>query len=261
VASNKLVAKTANDVGKAAARSSPASPAAKPPKAITVVPPGEEAAFLAPLPIEALWGVGPKTAERLKALEIRTIGDLAGWPEKDLARRFGKHGQELSVRSRGLDDRPIVTSHEAKSVSQETTFTQDVRDREVLRQTLQELSAGVARRLHAEGLSGTTVKLKVRWPDFTTLTRQTTLDHGTDESGEIFTTALELFERVWQPGQAVRLLGVGASGLGQPFRQLTLWEGTLEKDRRLQEAVEALQERFGQGAILRGSQLERRKHE
>lgn len=254
VATNKLVAKTATDVGKASARGS------GPPNAITVVPPGEEAAFLAPLPVEALWGVGPKTAERLKEIGIRTVGDLARWPEDDLKRLFGKSGQELVQRARGLDDRPIITFHESKSISQETTFIQDVREGSMLRRTIQELADGVGRRLREENLSGTTIKLKIRWPDFTTLTRQTSLDHATDSPAEINRTAVELFEKVWQPGKAVRLIGVGVSGLGPPIRQLGFWEGDLEKDRRLQEAIDALRERFGRSAILRGDQLERRSH-
>jgi DNA polymerase-4 len=249
VATNKLVAKTATDVGKAAARS------ARPPNAITVVTPGEEAVFLAPLPIEALWGVGPKTANRLKELGIHTIGDMARWPEVDLARMFGKLGHDLSLRSRGIDDRPVVTAHEAKSISQETTFARDVSDAAILRRTLFDLADGVGRRLRQEGLSGTTIKLKIRWPDFTTLTRQATLDHTTDQAGEIYETAVELFEKVWRAGQPVRLIGVGASGLGPPVRQLSLWDGDIEKDRRLQEAVDLLRQRYGKRVVVRGSQI------
>ena len=130
VATNKLVAKIANNVGKAAAHGE------GPPNAIRVVPPGEEAIFLAPLPCDALWGVGPKTAERLAALGMHTIGAIAAWPADDLARRFGKNGAELARHALGLDDRPIVTQHERKSASQETTFDRDVSDGDALRRTL-----------------------------------------------------------------------------------------------------------------------------
>jgi DNA polymerase-4 len=264
VATNKLLAKTANDVGKAGARREQArreqARREGPPNAVTVVPPGEEAAFLAPLPVEALWGVGPKTAERLREIGLRTIGDLALRSEADLARLFGKLGRDLALRARGIDDRPIVTSHEAKSISQETTFSQDVSDGSILRRTLQEQSEAVAHRLRGSNLTGTTVKIKIRWPDFTTLTRQTTLDHSTDQTGEIYHAALDLFEKVWRFGQAVRLIGVGVSGLGAPMRQLSLWDGDLQKDRRLQDAIDSLQEKFGKKAVLRGSQLERHKH-
>jgi DNA polymerase-4 len=249
-ATNKLVAKTATDVGKAAERS------ASPPNAITVVPPGQEAAFLAPLPVQALWGVGPKTAERLNELGIRAIGELANWPAGDLARLFGKLGYELSERSRGIDERPLVTSREAKSISQETTFVQDIKDGEILRYTLQGQCEGVANRLRQHELSGGTVKLKLRWSDFTTLTRQVTLNHTTNQPGEIYSAAVDLFEKAWHPGQAVRLIGVGVSGLRPPIRQLSLWDAEIEKDRRLQNAIDSLREKFGDRAVRRGSQLE-----
>ena len=184
VATNKLVAKIANDVGKGRVRSG------KYPNAITVVPPGEEAAFLAPLPVQALWGVGPKTAERLAAWGMNTIGDIAKWPEDDMARRLGKHGQDLARRARGIDNRPLVTEREAKSISKEVTFIQDVSDGDELRRTLRKLAEGVGRNLRRQKLSGSTVKLKLRWPDFTTLTRQTTLPRPTDQDSEIVGAAL-----------------------------------------------------------------------
>ncbi len=218
VASNKLVAKIATDVGKAAARSGAS------PEALCAVPPGQEAAFLAPLPTLALWGVGPKTAERLGLLGIRTIGALAAWPADDLARRFGAHGAELARHARGLDDRPIVTEREAKSISKETTFARDERSQSVLAETIRALAAQVADKLRREGLGGGTVKLKLRWEDFTTLTRQQTLTHPTDDAALIGATARRLLEQVWEPGRAARLVGVGVSGLGAPLRQLTLWE-------------------------------------
>lgn len=225
VASNKLVAKIANDHGKSLARSE------QPPCAITVVPPGEEAAFLAPLPVLRLWGVGPKTAARLaQELGVQTIGDLAQQPEAALAQRFGKNGRDLYQHARGLDDSPVVTFHEPRSASQEVTFSRDERNEARLRQTLQELCQGVEERLRADGYAGTTVKLKLRWPDFTTLTRQITLPASTDQAAVIYAAATRLFERVWLPGKAVRLLGVGVSGLAQPddparptARQLSLW--------------------------------------
>ena len=250
VAANKLVAKIASDVGKAAARSG------GPPNAIQVVPSGQEVEFLAPLPVMMLWGVGPKTATRLEELGIKTMGDLARWPEADLARRFGKVGHELSRHARGLDDRPIVTTREAKSISQETTFVRDIRDGVLLRRTLRSLADQVGRRLRQEGLSGTTVKLKIRWPDFTTPTRQTTLQQPTDQDEVIYTVALKLFEQIWKTSQPVRLIGVGVSGLGPRSRQLGLWETDAARAERLQAAVDKLRERFGEQAVKRASELE-----
>jgi DNA polymerase-4 len=249
VATNKLLAKTANDVGKASFRGE------GPPNAITVVPPGQGAAFLAPLPVVALWGVGPKTAERLADLGIQKIGELASRSEVELMRLFGKTGYDLAQRARGIDDRPIVTSHAVKSISQEVTFAQDVRDAKVLERTLYQQAAKVGENLRHRRLTGTTVKIKLRWADFTTLTRQLTLDHSTDQDQEIFSTALALFHKTWEPGKPVRLLGVGVTGLREPVRQLSLWDATTEKDRQLQTAIDQLRQRFGKQIVSRGGEI------
>ena len=264
VASNKLVAKIATDAGKAASLKASATPG--PPNAITLVPPGQEAAFLAPLPVRALWGVGPKTAERLAELGIRTIGELAAWPEADLAKRFGKNGSELSRHARGLDDSPVISEHEAKSISQETTFARDIKDPAALRQTLRQLSEKVGSQLRTAGLKGRTVKLKLRWSDFTTLTRQATLAAPTDQDEEIYQAVLSLFERLWQAPRPVRLLGVGVSHFTTPEthqshrehqrRQLSLWDVAPAERQQLEQALQELQARFGSQAIHRGrSQL------
>ncbi len=223
VASNKLVAKIATEVGKKTAQKG------QPPNAVTIVPPGTEAAFLEPLPAEMLWGVGPKTAAKLAGHGIKTIGDIARHPAADLARWFGENGRDLARRARGVDESPVVTEHAVKSISQETTFARDVRDDKVLADTLRELSAEVGRRLRQAGIAGTTVKIKLRWPDFTTLTRQVTLPQPTDQDEQIYATALDLLGRVRSKGQAVRLIGVGVSGLGAPLRQLELWGAQAEK--------------------------------
>jgi DNA polymerase-4 len=248
VAANKLVAKIANDAGKSEAKTD------GPPRAIKVVPPGQEATFLAPLPAQALWGVGPKTAERLAGLGLLTIGDMAGWPEEDLGRRFGKIGYDLAKRAKGIDDRPVETERETKSISQETTFPRDVTDAQTLRQTLRKQSAGVGRRLRQAGLAGATVKLKLRWADFTTLTRQITLPQPADQDDQIYASALNLFEKAWRLGRPVRLLGVGVSGFGQP-RQLGLWDEAQADNQQLQETLDDLRERFGDDVIRRGDEL------
>jgi DNA polymerase-4 len=249
VANNKLVAKIANNVGKAAARGD------APPSALKVVPPGEEAAFLAPLPADALWGVGPKRAERLAALGIHTIGDIARWPERDLVRRFGKHGEELARHACGLDDRPIVTEHERKSISQETTFARDVTDATLLHTTLRDQAVEIAAALQRQQLMATTVKIKLRWSDFTTLTRQITLAQPTNDTATIHTTASTLLVRVWE-GQPVRLIGAGVSGLSEA-RQLSLWDAPDERSERLYDAVREVRKRYGASAIRRASDLGR----
>jgi len=248
LASNKLVAKIATEVGKKAAKSG------SPPFALTIVPTGEEAAFLAPLPAEMLWGVGPKTSARLSGLGIHTIGDLAKWPESEMIRLFGENGRELAHHAKGIDDRPVVMERETKSISQEETFARDVRDDQSLEKTLRGQAAEVARQLRKNNLAGTTIKLKLRWPDFTTLTRQTTLPQATDQQEMISQTALNLMRAVRRSGQAVRLIGVGVSGLGPPIRQLSLWDSESEKSRRLQDAVEALKEKYGDKVIHRGEE-------
>jgi DNA polymerase-4 len=253
IASNKLVAKIATEVGKALAlKRIKAQGLAEPPNALTVVPAGEEAAFLSPLPADMLWGVGPKTSKRLAELGIHTIGDIARWPEVELIRLFGENGRELSQHAKGIDNRPVVTERETKSISQEVTFSRDVRDDKTLETTIREQSAEVARQLRKNELAGSTIKLKIRWPDFTTLTRQTTLNHRTDQEEEIAEAALKLMKSVRRPNQHVRLIGVGVSGLGAPIRQLGLWDADTGKSRKLQEAVDSLQEKYGRDVIHKG---------
>ncbi len=254
IASNKLVAKIATEVGKSLAlREIKEKGEAKPPNALTVVPFGEETAFLSPLPADMLWGVGPKTSARLTELGIYTIGDIAKWPESELIRMFGENGRDLARHSKGIDDRPITTERETKSISQEITYSKDVRDDFVLQKTLHEMSTEVARQLRKNNLVGKTIKLKIRWPDFTTLTRQTTLLRPTDQEDEIEKIALDLMKLVRKPNQAVRLIGVGVTGLGQPIRQLGLWDMDSEKERKLQEVVNELQEKYGKRVIKRGN--------
>lgn len=246
IASNKLVAKLATDVGKKTGRKGEA------PNALLIVKPGEEAAFLEPLPVEMMWGVGPKTGEKLASLGIKTIGDIARVPEDGLVRWFGSNGREMWQHAHGRDDRPIVTEYEAKSISQEVTFTRDVSDDKKLERTLRDLSSQVGRRLRNSGLAGTTVKIKVRWTDFTTLTRQVSVPQPTDQDEEIFHTALALLNKVRPRGKEVRLIGAGVSGFKPPLRQLGLWDGDSEKQRKLQAALDDLQEKFGRKIIQRG---------
>lgn len=246
VATNKLVAKIATEVGKARAEGG------KPPNAIIVVPPEEEAAFLAPLPVGMLWGVGPKTAERLGEFGVSTIGDLARMDRQILEREFGKWGHYLAERAQGIDDRSVVTSHQAKTLSHEVTFPQDVSDGNALQDALRRLSAQVVKRLKAKGMQASTVKIKVRWPDFTTLTRQTTLTTPTDEQDVVFEVANRLFHNLWKPGNPVRLLGVGVGGLTSGPRQLGLWDPEMKRNQRLQHALAELQARYGLAIIHRG---------
>ena len=246
-ATNKLVAKIANDVGKSRAGKGDY------PRAITIVPPGQEAAFLAPLPVRALWGVGPKTEEKLHALGIFTIGQLAERSEKELGALFGQHGWDLARRARGIDNRPVAPERGlAKSISKETTFARDVNEAKVLEATLRRLSEGVARSMRRKGYQGRTVKLKLRLSDFTTLTRQTTLPKPTDDDRIIAREATILLKRLWSEGQPVRLVGVGVTNLQKGLVQLSLWEEKDARFRELQAAMDALREKYGQDVIHRG---------
>ncbi len=242
VASNRLVAKIATNVGK--------------PNGLVVVPAGQEAAFLAPLPVGMLWGVGPKTQAVLKQAGVETIGDLAGLPTDRLALLFGDRGTDLAASAKGEDDSPVEEWHEARSMSSETTFARDLSNGEELRHTLRQLSDDVGGRLREEGLAGTTVRVKLRWPDFKTITRQRRLGQPTNQDGEIYEAALELFEGTWRRNQAVRLIGVAVSGLGPPARQLGLFDRSWEEDSRLLAAVDAIRAKYGKGAVQRASDLQ-----
>ena len=246
-ATNKLVAKVATDVGKAAIKTNTY------PSAIQIVNPGQEAAFLAPLPSEALWGIGPKTAEQLAKIGVRTIGDLANWPERDLYQRFGQQGYDLARRANGIDYREVITQRATKSISQETTFEQDVSDETQLLSKLRKQADSIGKSLKHADLLGATVKLKLRWADFTTVTRQTTLPDPTDQADMIYQYAVELFQQNWKRGLPIRLIGLGISGLQPPSRQLSLWDSpNLQKQANLQTVIDELREKFGQESIYQG---------
>lgn len=211
VAQNKLVAKVASDRRK--------------PGGLTVVRPGEEAVFLAPLPVRVLWGIGSVTAQRLAAMGVTTVGELARVPEAELRTRFGNHGAAMARHAQGIDGRPLVTERETKSVSQERTFVRDLARLTALKHHLWRLSQGVAHRLHRAELAAGTIGIKVRYADFRTVTRQMSLMEHTDDEKQIYRTALVLLERAWEAGRAVRLLGVAASQLDPPTGQLSFWQG------------------------------------
>lgn len=209
VATNKLVAKVASDRDK--------------PGGLTVVRPGEEAQFLAPLPVRVLWGIGPVTAGKLAEMGVTTVGELAQVSEDRLREHFGRQGAAMAQHARGVDMRPVVTEYERKSISQELTFARDVAHWDALKRYLWRMSQRVAEMLKSDGLAAGTVSIKLRYADFSTLTRQMSLPVPTDDPIEIYRVALLLLERAWQHGRPVRLLGVGGHNLSAPSAQLTLW--------------------------------------
>lgn len=246
VATNKLVAKIATDVGKTASMTGDY------PRAIMVVPPGEEAVFLAGLSVRMLWGVGPKTAALLEERGIHTIGELANFSQRELVRLFGKGGYDLARHALGIDDRPVIPEHLIKSISQEVTFPKDIREEALLRQALSELTKQVVDRLRHEKLYCKTIRLKLRWPDFATNSKQQTLSNPTDDETLISMTVQELFGQLWKPGRFVRLLGVGVSSLSSQVYQLSLWQNEDCKKHQLLAAIDELRARYGKSVIDHG---------
>ncbi len=250
VASNKLVAKIATDVGKASVKTDTY------PSAITIVPEGEETSFLAPLPLEALWGIGPKTANNLRQIGIHNIGELADWPINDLVKHFGKVGFDLHARANGIDNRPIQTYREPKSYSQEVTFSRDTNNQTKLENQIKKQCDQISKSLDKANLLCTTVKIKLRWPDFSTITRQVTLNLPTDEPDIIFEQAYKLFLSNWDKKTHIRLIGVGVSGLTPPSRQLSLWDNVdYEKLAQLEALIHQVRQKFGSQSIQKGTQL------
>lgn len=239
LSTTKLVAKIASDERK--------------PAGFTVVAPGDEAAFLAPLPITRLWGVGPKTAEKLRLLGLRTNGDLAAAPEETLRRALGPGGADLRGRAQGVDQTPLQTSRQARSISAEYTFGRDTLDGAEVEHRMRVLGEGVASALRRQRLSGGTLTLKLRYRTFETLVRSATLLVPTDEAGRIVATALQLLRRVWMGQTPIRLVGVGVHGLVSAGRlQPSLFDAPNAPDRKLAGTLDRIRDRFGCAAVRRG---------
>jgi DNA polymerase-4 len=218
VATSKSVAKIASDLNK--------------PDGLVVVPPGDEAGFLAPLAVGKLWGIGPKTAERLRREGIETIGQLAAQPLDWFARRFGQRAASVRAKAQGEDREPVHTQRETKSVSAESTFAADLGEPERLHAELARLAGNVARHLERNGLQGKTVTLKARLADFTTFTRQVTLAAPTAAEQVILDQTRRLLALELAPGRTFRLLGVGVSNFeGEPEQlQLKLFQNVEARD-------------------------------
>jgi DNA polymerase-4 len=239
VASTKLVAKIGSDLRK--------------PDGLVVVAPGDEATFLAPLPISRLWGVGPSTAAALRDFGVTTIGDLQVLDRSALVRRLGPHGPSLTARAHGIDPDPVDDPDRAKSIGHEHTFDEDTSDPEVLERTLLAMAEGVSGRLRHAGEKAWTVTVKVRDSSFETLTRQRTLPEPTDMTDPIWQAALDL-ARPHMRGRKIRLVGVTASNFGGR-EQLGLFEAEDDKRRRVVDAADELRERFGTRAVTRARLL------
>src|SRR3990170_7147846 len=193
VAASKFVAKIASDMHK--------------PDGLTVVPRGKEKEFLGPLPVGKLWGVGKVTETALHRMGVKTIGDLASVPAENLKKRFGKHGLHLHRLANGIDDREVEPEHEVKSIGHEDTYDEDIRDRESIEKELLSLAHRVSSRMRRKGFRGRTVTLKVKYRDFTQITRAATLPSPTDDGATIYRTVLPLLKKTEAGRRPVRLLG------------------------------------------------------
>jgi DNA polymerase-4 len=220
-----------------------------------IVEPDEVQAFLDPLPVGRLWGVGKVTGQVFDRLGIRTIGELRQLPMQTLNQLFGSSGEHYWRLSHGLDDRQVVPDREAKSISHETTFAEDIADSDMLQAWLVELVEQVARRLRCHERKGRTVELKVRFADFHTITRSATLADPTNITLELMRAAAGLLRtKLPKDHLPVRLLGFGVKGFddsGQSQRQL-FGEPDRERQRQLDEVADQIAGKFGNSAIRRG---------
>jgi len=239
IASCKVVAKVASDLSK--------------PDGLLEVAAGEEASFLAPLPITNLPGIGKKSGRILRGLGIKTIGELAIMPSGLLKSHFGASGELLQRFARGIDDRKVEPPREAKSISRETTFSVDTKDRPFLEATLRYLSERVGSSLRRQGKQARCITLKLRYADFTTITRSKTLQQTIDTDQVIFDTGAQMLEKALaKEKQPVRLIGIGVSNLTEPGRQLAMLDSSAQRAAQLNRAIDRIRKKYGFTAIQTG---------
>ncbi|OGO05928.1 MAG: DNA polymerase IV [Chloroflexi bacterium RBG_13_56_8b] len=242
IASGKVIAKVASEMSK--------------PDGLLEVAAGKERAFLAPLPIARLPGIGQKTEPKLKSLGIDTIGKLSAMPPKALKSHFGASGEVLQRFASGIDDREVEPPAAAKSTSRETTFSQDTKDHARLESTLRYLGERVGADLRQKGKRARCVTLKLRYGDFTTITRRRTLSQSTDSDQTIFETGQGLLKRALTgEKRAVRLIGIGVSELVEAGRQLDMMDGSAQRQEQLNKAIDRIRKKYGFTAIQTGRTL------
>jgi DNA polymerase-4 len=242
LAPNKFLAKIGSDIKK--------------PNGFVVIQESNIDAFLRDLPVSRLWGVGPKTERRFHSMGITTIGQIATMSHESLVETLGSLGEHVFHLSHGRDDRPVLANWEPKSISNETTFEIDTGDRDLLLTTILELADRVAERLRKDEYRARRISLKLRYSDFSTYTKQSSLKRPVQTAEEIAKVARALFNQ-FPLDQKIRLIGVGTSEFlkaGDASPQLLLFSEDNPRE-RLSEAVDRLRERFGPDAIRRGSRL------
>lgn len=242
IAPNKFVAKIASDIDK--------------PDGFVVVEEENMQDFLDPLPVKRIWGVGKKTESQLHKCGINTIKELRVQSERWLIERFGKHGDHIYRLANGLDKREVISDAKAKSISSESTFVEDITNKETLVAYLSHLTEQVAARLREKDRKGKTVNIKIRFHDFTTIVRSKTMPETTNQTQKIWQTVRGLFDTALPGGRvAVRLLGVGVSGFGTVEAE----QGDLFSDdarlNELDEVSDKINQRFGKLKIHRGRKI------
>jgi DNA polymerase-4 len=239
VAVCKLVAKVASELRK--------------PRGLVVVPDGNEAAFLAPLPLGKLPGCGPATVVKLERFGVRTIGDLAALPDPLLGELFGQYGRILGAHARGIDPSPVLPPGDPKSISREVTFDRDVTDASKVRETALALLQDVGQSLRSHRLSARTIVLKIRYQPFDTQSRQATLPSPTDRDDQLAGALRQLLETQLDPSRPIRLIGAGVSNLEAGATQLSLLETRSSRLAMLDEQLDQLRDRYGDHVIARGA--------
>ena len=239
IASCKVVAKVASDLSK--------------PDGLIEVSPGEEREFLAPLPIEKLPGVGKQRVKVIKEMGVHTIGELSQLPSHTLKSHLGNAGEILHRLANGIDDRKVLPPGEAKSISRETTFQKDTWDRSFLEATLWTQSEKVGADLRRKGKQAKCITLKLRYADFSTISRSYTIRESVDTNQAIFETGIRLLKRALAiKKQPVRLIGIGVSNLVEASRQASLFAPSVQKLEELNKAIDNIRNRYGFDAIQTG---------
>jgi len=239
IAGGKVVAKIASDLAK--------------PDGMLEVPPGEERSFLAPLPVARLPGIGQKSGSRLNSLGIHTIGQMASLPLDTLKRRFGVASLAMHRHANGIDDRPIEPPGTAKSISRETTYARDTREQSQLEGTLRYLAERVGRDLRQQNKQAKCVTLKLRYADFTTITRRHTMKQPVSTNRAIFDTGRQLLQTALaQEKQPVRLIGIGVASLVESGRQLNMLDASIGRQERLDKAIDLIRKKYGFTSIQTG---------
>ncbi|HCC53773.1 MAG TPA: DNA polymerase IV [Desulfobulbaceae bacterium] len=247
VASSKLVAKIASDLNK--------------PDGLTIVPVGQEEAFLSPLPINRLWGVGSTTQKALALIGVQTIGDLSRIPPAILIAKFGKAGIMMQKFAAGIDPRPVEPAQEAKSIGHEETFTEDLRDKKRIEKELLALCLKVGKRARDKDLGGRTVTIKVKYRDFVQVTRSLTLPEPVADDKALYQTGLQLLTKTEIGLLPIRLLGISLANLipTKASGQLTLFsqDPNRIKNCRLYKAIDTISARYGSGSIVPATLVEK----